>query len=193
MGAPRAVHHPRVRIRGERFDVLADDLDAAIGELIAAVGGTPGSWERGRPGGWTAGRHAAHVAIALRRTADAFDEAERALRAGTLPPVPGRRGPLQSLVVWMFTGPGFMPAGLRTAPWAVPPEHPDRTATLEALGREAGRHRALGERLGAAGSDRLWIANPFRPRWHYRLPEMVRVQAVHARHHARRIAELAAG
>jgi len=34
-----------------------------------------------------------------------------------------------------------------------------------------------------------WTANPFVPRWHYTLPELVRVQTVHVRHHLRLMQE----
>jgi len=76
--------------------------------------------------------------------------------------------------------------------WAEAPERPERQATLDALPQGAGRHRTLGGRLEDAERDRLWIVNPFRPRWYYRLPEMVRVHAVHARHHAKQVAEIVA-
>lgn len=180
-----------MRIDGTRFDALADDLDLAIGELVAAVGADPARWERARPGRWTVGEHAAHVDLTLHRTAEAFDGAERAWRAGTLPPPPARRGPLQSLFVGLVAGWGYMPRGARTAPWAVPAKRPDRPTVLGSLGREAARHRALGAPLEAGERDRLWIESPFRAGWHYRLPEMVRVHAVHVRHHARQIAEIA--
>ena len=182
-----------MRIGGEGFDALARDLDAAIAELIAALGQDPARWERGRPGRWTAGQHAAHVGITLGRTAEGFEAAERSLRAGTLAPVPVKRDLLQKLFVGLVAGRGYMPRGGKTANWAVPPERPERGTTLVALRLGAERHRAVGERLDASERDRLWIVNPFMARWHYRLPEMVRVHAVHARHHAKQIAEIVAG
>jgi len=182
-----------MRISGEGFAGLAADLDAAIAELIAALGQNPAQWERGRPGRWTVGQHAAHVGITLGRTADEFEAAERSLRAGTLAPVPAKRDLLQRLFVGLVAGRGYMPRGGKTAAWAVPPERPERQAALDALRRGADRHRALGGRLDALERDRLWIVNPFMARWHYRLPEMVRVHAVHARHHAKQIADIVAG
>ena len=137
------------------------------------------------------GQHVAHVEICLARTAERFEEAERAFRSASLPPPPARRGPLQSLWVGLLLRRRFMPRGAKTAAWAVPLERPQREATLEALWRGAERHRRLGDRLGAAECERLWIVNPFMARWHYRLPEMVQVHAVHARHHAKQIAEIA--
>lgn len=86
-----------------------------------------------------------------------------------------------------------MPRGLKTADWAVPREPVDRATVLAALVQDAARHRELGVRLGARDRDRLWIENPFRPGWHYRLTEMLRIHAVHARHHARQIVEIPAG
>ncbi len=75
----------------------------------------------------------------------------------------------------------------------MPSAGPDREATLERLGRDAGRHRTIGDRLGGAERDRVWIANPFVARWYYRLPEMVRAHAVHAQHHRKLVEEIAGG
>lgn len=181
-----------MRLDGVNFDALAADLDAAVAELIAAIGPDARAWDRGRPGKWAAGRHVAHVGITLDRTAEDFEEAARLLAAGSLPPPPAGRGPLQALFVGLVVRRGMMPRGARTRPWAIPLPDPDRTMTLAALHRDVGRHKALGADLDAAARDRLWIQNPFRPRWHYRLPEILRLHAVHARHHARQVAEIAA-
>lgn len=134
-----------------------------------------------------------HVGIALERTAGDFQRAEQALRAGTLAPVPARRSPLARLFLAIVGGGGYMPRGVRTADWAVPRGASDRRTTLETLRQGAARHIDLGLRLDPAERDRLWIANPFRAGWHYRLPEMVRVHAVHARHHAKQVAEHVTG
>jgi hypothetical protein len=182
-----------MRSGGAGFDALAYDLDAAVAELIAAVGQDAASWERGRPGRWTAGQHAAHVGITLARTAEDFEAAERALRAGTLAPVPAKRALLHRLFLALVAARGYMPRGLKTADWAVPRGQPERPATLASLRQGAERHHALGRRLDAGELDRLWIVNPFMTRWYYRLPEMVRVHAVHTRHHAKQIAEIVAG
>jgi hypothetical protein len=56
--------------------------------------------------------------------------------------------------------------------------------------RAIARHGEIAARLSPADRDRLWIVNFFRPAWRYTLPEFTRVQAVHARHHARMIAEI---
>ena len=192
-GTPAAVHHAAMRNRGAGFDALADDLDASVAELIATVGQDPAWWERGRPGRWTVGQHAAHVGITLGRTADDFEGAERALRAGTLATVPAKRALLHRLFLALVAGRGYMPRGLKTADWAVSRGQPERRATLDVLRQGAERHHALGRRLDAGELDRLWIVNPFMARWHYRLPEMVRLHAVHVRHHAKQIAEIVAG
>ena len=178
-----------MRASGDEFPALADDLDRAVEEVAAAAQDAT-VWERGRPGRWTVGQHTAHVVIVLARTAELFEEAERGLRAGTLPPPPTRRGPLQWMWVGMLAGKGFLPRGLKTASWAVPLQRPPREPALAALRQGSERHRRVGGRLSAAERDRLWIVNPFRARWHYRLPEMVRVHAVHARHHAKQIVEI---
>ena len=178
---------------GADLDALMNDLDASVAELIAAVGQDPAQWERGRPGRWTVGLHAAHVGITLERTADDFEAAERALRAGTLAPVPAKRALLHRLFLAVVAGRGYMPRGLKTADWAVPRGRPERRATLDLLRQGEQRHHALGRRLDAGELNRLWIVNPFMARWHYRLPEMVCVHAVHVRHHAKQIAEIVAG
>jgi hypothetical protein len=169
------------------FSWLCGDLDAALGKLIEIATREPRFWERGRPGKWTAGQHVAHVAINLARTADLFERAAGAMRAGTLP-APPRRDLLQRLFFRVVVNGGTMPRGARTVEWAVPGDAPEREATLRSIGREAGRHRQIGEPLGERCRD-LWIVSPYITRWHYRLPEMVRMHAVHARHHRRLVEE----
>ncbi|HKQ56354.1 MAG TPA: hypothetical protein VJY35_00685 [Candidatus Eisenbacteria bacterium] len=179
-------------IESTPFETLAADLDRAVEELIAAIGADPAAWGRARqPGKWTVGHHAAHVGITLDRTATLFEDAERSLRAGMpAPPLPGR-GLFQSLLVSMFLS-GYMPRGAPTAAWAVPSGLREHDATIATIRSGARRHREVGERISADERARLWISNPFRPQWHYRLPEMVRVHAVHTRHHAKQIRELVA-
>jgi len=185
-------HHAAVRLTGDNLGALCADLNAALEELTGALDREPGLWQRGPRGRWTAGQHVAHVGIALARTADGFEAAEQRLRSGSLPP-PARRGIMQSLFLSLVVARGHMPRGARTAPWAVPPAAPARADTLDRLGRDARRHAAIGERLGVDERDRLWIANPFLARWYYRLPEMVRAHAVHARHHRKLVEEIARG
>ena len=176
-------------LTGGDFTPLCADLDAALGELASAAERAPDLWTRGRPGKWTAGQHVAHVGVSMTVMADAFEVAEPALRAGSLPPPPPR-GFLQSLFVRFVVEQGHMPMGGKAVTASLPPDRPERDATLGALRRDAGRLRALGERLSPAECHRLWISNPFRTSWHYRLPESVRVHAVHARHHAKMIGEI---
>jgi DinB family protein len=179
-----------VKPNGAMFDALAADLDAALAELTAGLASDPSLWERRRPGHWSVGQQVAHVGVSLGHTADAFEIAEHSFRNGKLPPPP-RRGPIQSFVVMMLAERGYMPRGARASRTSFPPDRPEVAPTLDALRRDAERHRVAGGRLDAAQRDRLWIANPFRPAWNYRLPEMVRVHAVHARHHHKLIEEIA--
>lgn len=177
---------------GEAFAPIWDELDTGVRELAAAAASDSRVWDRGPRGKWTAGQHAAHVGVVMTQTASAFEVAEEALRAGTLPPPP-LRGLLQKLMVKMLAENGAMPRGAKTVPSAYPPERPAAAATLDALRRDAERHRVIGARLSAEDRERLWIANPIRPVWHYRLCEMMRVHAVHARHHRKQIEEIARG
>lgn len=177
---------------GELFEAIWDEMDQSMRGLGAAVSASPALWDRARPGRWTAGQHVAHVGVVLTQTANAFEAAERSLRDGSLPPPP-RRGLLQKLLVKMLAEKGVMPRGAKTVPSAYPPEQPSQAATLDAMRRDAERHRVIGARLAAAERDRLWIANPIRSVWHYRLPEMMRVHALHARHHRKLVEEIASG
>jgi hypothetical protein len=83
-----------------------------------------------------------------------------------------------------------MPRGGRAPAVAQPGAAPERAAVTARLTGAVDRHRAAGAALAPGERDRLWIPNPFMPRWHYTLPEMVRVHAVHARHHAKLIGEI---
>lgn len=166
-----------------------DDLDAALLELTGSVERDPTQWTRRRPRKWTAGQHVEHVAITLAATADALEHAEQALRDGGIGSPP-RRGLLQAAWVGLVAGRGTLPRGGRTPGSFEPAPAPDRAATLARVRRETDRHRSLGERLSVDQRDRVWIRNPFLLRWHYTFPEMIRVQAVHVRHHARQILEL---
>jgi len=172
---------------GARFDALIADLEAALAEIAALTEGEQARWKRGRPGKWNAGQHTDHVVTVMEHTAADFVAAEPALRDGSLAP-PAPRGGLERL--WVSTlFRGWMPRGGRTVKRAEPEGYPDRAQVLE-RGRQAiERHRELGARLTPDERDRLWIANMFMPKWRYTLPEMVRVHAVHVRHHAKQIAE----
>lgn len=87
---------------------------------------------------------------------------------------------------------GWMPRGGRTVPAAFPGQHPEREPVRTRASAAVAKHRAIAAPLTPTERERLWIANMFMPRWHYTLPELVRVHAVHVRHHARQVAEIAA-
>jgi hypothetical protein len=177
-----------VAMNGAHAEELLADLDRAIIELEQAATREPGLWERGAPGKWSAGEHVAHIVATMAESAEGFED--RVTSGGSVPRHP-RRGPLQWLWVHLVIAPGRLPRGGQTAPRFVPTTRPERGATLEALHRVTERHAGLTRSLSVADRDRLWIPNPFLPQWHYTLPEMLRVHAVHARHHAKLVAEIA--
>lgn len=174
-------------VDGEHFDERMAELDRAVRDLIAHA--EPGRWPRSRPRKWTVGQHAAHVAITMATTAQAFEEALPRVLDGSIAPVP-RRGAIEGLWVWMFVGRGFLPRGARTPRRFEPAPDPGSQGTLDDLRRSVERHRAVGRMLTAMQRDRLWIRSPFVHRWHYRLVEMVRAHAVHTRHHLALIREI---
>ncbi len=175
-----------VAMDGAHAEELLADLDAALGELERAA---EPRWERGIPEKWTAGEHVAHIAATMSEAAEMFEKAVRLHRAGFLPRHP-RRGPMQWLWVHLVIAPGKLPRGGKTAARFIPASHPKREPTLRSLHEAAARHRSLTQSLSAPERNQLWIPNPFLPRWHYTLPEILRVHAIHARHHAKLIAEI---
>jgi hypothetical protein len=170
------------RFGGERFDERMSELDRAAGDMIAFAEAEPARWTRGRVGKWTVGQHAAHIVISLADTARAFEERLPRVLDGTIDPAP-RRGLLQRMWVGRVVGRGTLLRGGRTPRRLEAPARPDLPETLDGLRREIERHRAVGHILTAPQRDRLWIPNPFLPRWHYTLVEMIRANAVHVRHH----------
>ena len=180
-----------MKLDAARLPALIDDLDAAAREARAAFASESAGWSRGPVGKWTAGQHLAHAAIMLDTGAGKFEEAERALAAGTLAAKPWR-DPIQALVMHMLTRERF-PRGGRAPAFGVPGPTGSREQTLAQLDQGAARLRALTQRLPAADAGRIWIWNPYAPqmRWHYTLPEMLRVQASHIRHHLRMAREAA--
>lgn len=180
-----------MKMSGANFEALVRDLEAALEEFSAPLARVPGLWTQGHAGKWTAGQQADHVSAGLAATAAALEVGERKLRDGVLRPRPGR-GPLQALFVGYVVGTGRFPRGAKSPRAFWPTAAPDQTEVLERINCEAARHRAIGERLAPEERDRLWIPNPFLRRWHYAFPEVLRMQAVHARHHAKQIAEIAA-
>ena len=179
-------------VDGAHFDELVADLARSIEEPIATLERDPTLWNLGRPEKWTAGQHAEHVAMALELMLTLFDDSAHRMGGEQLPRAPGR-GPLQSLFIAVVVRRGWMPRGGAAIAPTVPGGAPVRGEVVRRLRAGLGRFRALGLGLDAAARDRLWIRNPFmaRIRWHYSLPEAVRIQAVHARHHAGLIDELA--
>jgi len=175
---------------GERFDAIMAELDRAVDDLVAFAEADHSRWERSRPGKWSVGEHAAHVAVTMTVTADAFGERLPRVLDGTIGPKP-RRGPLESLWAWLFVRRGVLPRGARTPRRFEPAPRPGLAETLDRLRRQVDRHRAVGHLLTTSQRDRLWITSPFITRWHYGLVEMVRAHAVHARHHLALMREMA--
>ena len=169
-------------------DLIAD-LEAAARDFATRFEADATLWDRGSAGKWSAGQHADHVAFALGQFADAIQARARAWDAGARPARP-RRWPLQSFMVRMLTGPVF-PRGGRSSAAIQPAPHPERGATLARLSVEAARYRGLADRLSPQALADLWFPNPLVPRWHYRIPEALRVQASHVRHHGKLIDEIA--
>jgi len=176
-------------IDGGHFEDLMADLEASIRELVEAADREPALWARGLPGKWTAGQHVSHISITLDATAAPFEQRVPSLKRGELPPSP-RRGFLQTMWVFLVVRRGKMPRGGKTPPSFEAGAAPDRDATLQTLRGGVDRHRAIGAALSPDERDQLWIPNPFHSRWHYTFTEILRVHAVHARHHGKMIREI---
>jgi hypothetical protein len=132
-----------------------------------------------------------HVVLLLERCTADFQTALQQRRQGTLPSRPGR-GPLQALFIATLVKRGMMPRGGGAPAWGMPSPTPDSEAVAHRLHASVGRLLGIGRGLDPESRDTLWIWNPMVSlRWHYRYPEMVRVQAVHFRHHGAQIKELA--
>jgi hypothetical protein len=176
---------------GDHFESLMADMELAVGELRAPFERDPSLWTRGRAGRWTAGQHADHIANALALSATFLERNVRHLRDDKLRP-PHGRWPVQAFFVRFMIGGGRLPRGAKSPKIIVASEHPEQAEVLARLARDVARHRAIGAGLSVEERDRLWVVNPFRTNWHYRFPEMLRMHAVHARHHARQIEQIAA-
>ena len=190
MGAGRVA-----AIDGEHFEELMADLDAAVLEVISAFDREPALWARGLPAKWTAGQHISHLGITLSATATPLEECARLLASDELPPCP-RRGILESMWAFLVIRRGKLPRGGRTPRHFEPrpvggSSSMDRVSTTQAVRTGVDAHRALGARLTPEQRDLLWIPNPFHTRWHYTFPEILRMHAVHVRHHAKLIHEIA--
>jgi hypothetical protein len=181
-----------MKLDAARLPALLDDLDASLRELVAPFERGGAGWDRGPAGRWTAGQHVEHVGRILAVGADALERAADALRRGDLERRPWR-DPIQAWFVGVVTR--KFPRGGRSPKSSIPGATPGREAAFALVAQGAVRHRAVADRLNQDERERLWIWNPYAPRlrWHYTLPEIVRVQASHARHHARGAAEAALG
>ena len=162
---------------------LLGDLDLSVSDLLHLVD-DPAVWIKGPAGKWNVGQHVEHVARSMAMTADAFERAGDALLRGTMEKRPWR-DPLQWVFVRMITASRF-PRGARSPSASHPQTSPERARALHDVVENARRHRIIADRLTPEQRAAIWIWNPFVPkfRWHYTLPEMLRVHASHNRHHA---------
>ncbi|HYM81926.1 MAG TPA: DinB family protein [Candidatus Limnocylindria bacterium] len=180
-----------MKIEATQLTTLRGELHGALQELCDPVGRDRNLWPQGPSGKWAAGQVVEHVALTLGLFADALEANEQQLRRGTLRRRPWR-DPLQTWFVSVVSSPRGFPRGGRAPRSVQPAELPTQERTLERIERERSRFDVLIERLTVPEADRLWIHNPFVTIWHYTFPETVRVQANHARHHARQVAAIAA-
>ena len=178
----------RIEIDGNHLEALLDDMDAALRELLEPLERDPILWDRGVPGKWTAGQHVDHVSWILGLSAERLERNAEELLRGTLARRPWR-DPLQAWFVHLVTGPRF-PKGGKAIRETRPAPRPEPGEALERLRNNAARHRAVAAKLTPEQRDRLWFWNPFiRLPWHYTFPEVIRVQANHARLHAAGVKE----
>ena len=177
-----------MNLTSQDIPALLDDFGAANAEMKALVLQAPEHWDRGLPGKWTIGQHVDHVGRMEALSAERLEEAATKLREGRLEPRP-RRGILQSLFVGLVTGRRF-PRGGKTVAGGTPAAVVDRDAAFAKLDEGLARHRRVAESLTREQQDQIWFWNPYAKfRWHYLLPEILRVHANHTRHHARQCAE----
>ena len=180
---------PPVPVDAEHLPELLDELDQEAAHLLVGVT-EESDWTLRPPTGWSVGQHVEHVARSLALTAEAFERASDSLLRDDLPKRPWR-DPLQAVFVKVVTGKRFPRGGRAPAP-ARPGPTPDRARALYDVGEGARRHRHIVDRLQPEARARIWIWNPFVPKfkWHYTLPEIVRVQTNHIAHHMHGIAAI---
>ena len=168
-----------------QIPALMDDVDAAVAEMKAVLGSDAATWTRGRAGKWNSGQHAEHVAKTIEGTAERFEQAVATLREGGLGRPPWRSPP-EALMVWLLMRDPF-PKGGRAPAFVQPGPTPSRENVFARLDRGRARFRTLAEGLSLEDRERLWAPSPFMDKygWHYRLFEILRVQANHTRHHTR--------
>jgi hypothetical protein len=174
-----------MKLDHSQVPALMDDLDAAVSEMKAALGGDPAGWTRAPAGKWSAGQHVEHVVMSMEVPLERFEQAARDLRQGTLRPRP-HRGLAQALVLRLLMREPF-PKGGKAAPFADPGPTTSREAMFARLEAARARFRALVQDLSAEERERIWVISPFMEKrgWHYRLFEILRVQTTHTRHHTR--------
>ena len=177
-------------IDGAHFDELAADLDHSIEALLAPIERDPAVWQRALPGKWSVGQHCEHMALALEMMPPLFADSARRLAEGALPPPPVR-WPLQALFIAMVVKGGKIPRGGPAHPATFPAAQPSLPQVLSRLRAAPDQYRTPASGLDPVTLDRLWIRNPIMTKfsWHYSLPEAVRVQAVHIRHHGTQVLE----
>ncbi len=174
---------PLTPVDVDHLPQLLDELDDAATRMVRMVAQDESVWTMRQGNRWSFGQHVEHVARSLALTALALERAADTLDHGQLPKRPWR-DPLQAIFVAVVTGRRFPRGGRAPAP-ARPSETPDRSRAAYDVSEGARRHRRVTDRLSPGGRQQMWIWNPFVPRfkWHYTLPEIVRVQTNHIAHH----------
>jgi hypothetical protein len=87
---------------------------------------------------------------------------------------------------------GMMPRGGKAPSLGTPSTQPSPADVSSRIRSAVERLLAIGRGLDPGARDALWIRNPYTSfHWVYRYPEMLRIQAVHFRHHGAQARELA--
>jgi DinB family protein len=174
-----------MKLDSSHVPALMDDVDAAAAELKAAMERTAAGWTRAPAGKWSAGQHVEHLVKSMEEPLERLRRAAAELKRGSLGPRP-HRGLIQALVMRLLMREPF-PKGGKAAPFAVPGPTPAREALFARFDQARAGVRALALELSPEERERIWIINPFQEkrRWHYRLYELLRIQAGHIRHHMR--------
>jgi hypothetical protein len=176
-----------MKLDNSHLPVLLDDMDAAFSALKTALSADPAGWTRAPAGKWSPGQHAEHLALSLEEPLKRLEQSLHELRQGALGPRPNR-GIAQALVIRMLMRDPF-PRGGKAAPFARPGPTPSRESVFARIDAGRARLRKIVESLTPEERERLWLFNPFMEKrgWHYRLFELVRIQATHTRHHTRQV------
>ena len=174
-----------MKLDSSHVPALMEDLERAVSEMKSALGSDPAGWTHGAAGKWTAGQHAAHLSMSLETGIDRLERAAAELRRGALGPRP-RRGILQGFVVGMLMRDPF-PRGGRATAATTPGPTPSRESVFVRLDGACARFGALVRDSSPEERERIWIQNYYREwrGWHYRLFELLRIEANHTRHHTK--------